>query len=100
MESDHRQSLLNDLERIVLELFADGFDEANEVTKHMVLHGLNHKRVNISVETLVSPVSPTHHAFAIVSQNGADRVPLFEIDSTIHKPLVITPLATDSDAVN
>jgi hypothetical protein len=92
METDHRQNLLNELEGILRELFADGLDEASDVTKQMVLHGLDQKRVNISAEIIMSQVSPLHAAFGVVSQSGTDRVSLFEIDSTIHIPLVITPL--------
>jgi hypothetical protein len=95
--SDRRQNLIDELGRITGELFAEGFDEADDAVKRAVLHGFEAKRVKISVEITLPPV---HASFGVVASDGTNRVLLFEIDDPTHKPLAITQIDSGSDVVN
>jgi hypothetical protein len=55
------------------------------------------KTSKISVEVTLPPV---HASLGVVSSDGTNPVPLFEIDDPTHKPLAITQIDSGSDVVN
>jgi hypothetical protein len=97
MKQDRRQELLDGLNEICGELFAEGLSEAADEKTRAVLHGLKEKRVKVSIELMLPPL---YLNFGVVDPDGKNRIPLFDIVDPKPKTIAITPLAPGSHAVN
>jgi hypothetical protein len=95
VESD-RQKLLNELGRIIGEVFCEGLNEASDPVKRSVLHGLSSNRVRITVLITMPPLKVS---VGIVGVDGTNPIMLFEIEDPKRQQFRVAPQSSGSDAI-